>query len=269
MLTSLFKGFVAKAAILLGLTVAASTAYADLLEDIIERGEVRIGVSSFEPWTMKTKKGELAGFEIEVGNQLAKDMGVKATFVEYEWDHLIPAIEAGDIDVIAAGMAITPHRALRVNFSAPYMTYGVTIATNTKATRKIKGMSQLNRDTVTMVVVADTIGAEVAENVFPEAKKIVVKTSDEAEKTVVAGDAHAMISSVPVARFASLRHPDEIDLPLGKPLIATKAAFGIAKGEEDWARFLDAWVIARDADGWLARAEKYWFESLAWQAEQK
>lgn len=266
---SFLKGVLPKAIMVLALCAATLNVYADALEDIIKRGEVRIGVSSFEPWTMKAKDGSLMGFEVEVGKQLAQDMGVKPKFVSYEWDELMPAVEKGEIDVIAAGLAVTPQRALRVNFSVPYMDYGVTLATHTRSTKKIRGVEELNNKNIKIVAVSDSIGAEVANAIFPKATKVIVKTSEEAEAKVAAGDVHAMISSSPVARFAMLRHPEVLDMPLQNPLIGTRAAFGIEKGEEDWARFLDAWVVSRTADGWLKRAEKFWFYSLDWQAEQK
>ncbi len=87
---------------------------ADVLEEVLKRGTVRIGVSLFAPWTMRDQNNDLRGFEIDVAKKLADDMGVKPEYKVYQWENIIPALERREIDVIIAGMAITPARALRV-----------------------------------------------------------------------------------------------------------------------------------------------------------
>ncbi|MEJ2213143.1 MAG: hypothetical protein P8Y20_03540 [Gammaproteobacteria bacterium] len=49
-----------------------STAQANKLDEILETGKIRVGVSLFTPWSMKTETG-LKGFEIDVANKLAQD----------------------------------------------------------------------------------------------------------------------------------------------------------------------------------------------------
>ena len=86
------------------LLTATAAASADALDEILERKTIRVGVSEFVPWTVRTETGELIGFEIDIANKIAEDMGVEAEFKVYEWDAIIPALEAGEIDVIAGGM---------------------------------------------------------------------------------------------------------------------------------------------------------------------
>ena len=99
------------------LIIGAGPASADVLDEILARGTIRVGVAEFAPWTIKTASGELIGFEIEFSTRLASDMGIKPEFKVYEWDDLIPALQKGEIDIIAAGMAITAARALQVEFT--------------------------------------------------------------------------------------------------------------------------------------------------------
>ena len=97
-------------ALLISLT---GTSQASTLEQVLKTGTIRIGVSLFEPWVIKNKDGELDGFEIQIAKQLAKDLGAKPEFKVVEWKNLIDALESKEIDIIIAGMAITPERALR------------------------------------------------------------------------------------------------------------------------------------------------------------
>ena len=64
------------------LALFTANASADTLDDILKSGTVKVGVSLFAPWTMQDSSKQLSGFEIDVANQLAKDMGVKVKFKE-------------------------------------------------------------------------------------------------------------------------------------------------------------------------------------------
>src|SRR5210317_312646 len=91
-----------------------------VVEQVIQRGVLRVGMSTFVPWAMKDKTGKLIGFEIDVATRLAEDMGVKVEFVPTKWSGIIPALLTGKFDVLIRGMGILPKRALKVNFSQPY-----------------------------------------------------------------------------------------------------------------------------------------------------
>jgi polar amino acid transport system substrate-binding protein len=90
------------------------------IEQIIQRGTLRVGMDVFVPWAMKDKKGELIGFEIDVARQLAKDMGIKIEFVPTKWSGIIPSLIAGKFDVIIGGMTVTAERNMKINFTNPY-----------------------------------------------------------------------------------------------------------------------------------------------------
>jgi polar amino acid transport system substrate-binding protein len=79
-----------------------------------------VGLSTFVPWAMRAKSGELIGFEIDVARKLAEDMGVEVEFQPTAFDGIIPALIAKKFDLIITGMALKPKRNLQVNFSRPY-----------------------------------------------------------------------------------------------------------------------------------------------------
>jgi len=237
---------------------------ADVLDDVLERGELRVGVAEFAPWTMRTASGELIGFEIDVAQKIAEDMGITADFKVYEWKSIIAALQSDEIDVIAGGMAITPARALEVNFSRPVATSGVGIATNTKMTEQIQTLADLNKGSISITTVADTLAADLAERLFPDANVKVYPATAAAEAEVLGGRAHAYIASMPEVQFLVLKNADRVDLPVSEPLLASSEALAVRKGEQQLLNFLDAWVTARQTDKWLPTTHDYWFGTLEW-----
>ena len=213
---------------------------------------------------MKTQSGELIGFEIEIAEKIASDMGVQAEIVLYEFEKLIPALQQGEIDVIAGGMAITPRRALQVNFSQPLANSGVSIATNTNKTQNISELRHLNAENVVISVVADTLAHSVALTFFGQAKINVHATSDLAVKDILEDRAHAYVASEPEINFLALMNKRKVDVPMSEPIMASSEGLAVKKGEQALLNFLNSWVVARRTDKWLGTTRDYWFETIDW-----
>lgn len=240
-------------------------AHANLLEDVLDRQKIRVGVSLSTPWALKDKDGELNGFEIDVANKLARDMGVETEFKIYTWHELIPALNSGEIDVIISGMSITPKRALQLDFTLPYAESGTALATNTAKTKDVKDLRELNKPQVIVTAVAKTLGSDLAKLLFDNADLRIVATSDEAAQALLSGQAHAYVASSVEASFLALNNPDKIDMPLNKPLLTSVSGIGVKRGQQAMLNFLNAWITARAADTWLSATHKYWFKSLEWR----
>lgn len=239
-------------------------ANADVLDEILERGTVRFGVAEFVPWTMKSSSGDLIGFEIDMANKIAKDMGVKAEFKLYPWEEIIPALQSGEIDILTGGMSITPARAMLVNFSRPVAKSGVGIATNISMTKDIERLEQLNNAQIRIAVVKGTLAHSISQRFFDKADLKVFTSGEIAGAAVVAGDAHVYLGSLTQTKFLAMNNPDEIDLPVNEPLIASREAMAVSKGEQELLNFLNAWVTSRQADLWISTTRDYWFETTKW-----
>ncbi|MEE8057167.1 MAG: transporter substrate-binding domain-containing protein [Pseudomonadales bacterium] len=252
---------------MLSLTTGAAEKSQRYFQEVLDSGQLRIGVSIFSPWVMKAKDGQLIGSEIDMARRLAVDMGLSPEFGLYEWKKLIPALENGEIDIIVSGMGIKPKRALRVNFSRPYGDVGVGLAANTRLTADFSSLDDMKKQGVNIGVIADTVSADVAKRLFSKTTIKYFSTEDEVQQALLKGDVHAVIAASPLPKFLSLKYPEQIDVPLAKPLLNFKEGLAINKGDADFLNFLDAWVVARTADAWIPSTRHYWFETLEWQEQ--
>ncbi len=244
-----------------------SPALPGTLASVLEKGVLRVGMSLYPPWAIKQRDGKLVGFEIDVAKQLAKDLGVKPEFHVMEWENILPALLKREIDIIAAGMVVTPQRALKVNFSQPYDSSGIGLVTNMTLTKHFKGLQDLNRPEVTISAVTGTVCEDLARRVFPNAVIKTVSTSREAIEAVAKGKVHAYVEHEPITTFIALDNPETVDEPLSKPLLETREAFAVNRGDPDFINFLNAWIVSHEADVWLSSAHKYWFEKMEWRKD--
>lgn len=92
--------------------LAASTVFAANAQDL------RLGVEpGYAPFEVKTPEGKLAGFDIDLGNELCKRITANCTWVEGEFDGLIPSLKAKKIDAILSSMSITEQRQKEIDFT--------------------------------------------------------------------------------------------------------------------------------------------------------
>lgn len=140
---------------------------ADLLAAIREKGEITIAMEgTWAPWTYHDETDKLVGFDVEIGEKLAEKLGVKANFIEGEWDGLLAGIEAGRYDIMINGVDVTPEREQKYDFSTPYAynrTAVITRADDDRITKMedLKDMNTANTISSTYAEVADKYGANV------------------------------------------------------------------------------------------------------------
>jgi polar amino acid transport system substrate-binding protein len=253
------------AAMVLAAIVGGGDAAARDLQEVLNSGTLRVGVTLYPPWAARTADGELIGFEVDVARQLAADMGVRAQLFPYDVERLIPALESGEIDLIAAGLTITPERALHVNFSQPYAESGIGLATHIESTAQVKDTAALNSESFTIAAVEDSVGLELAARLWPRARIRAFPSVVAASEALLAGEVHGYVEDEPVPTFLSLENPTVVDVPVGRPLLVSRAGFAVNKGDPDFIAFLNAWIVARESDTWLPTTASYWFKSLRWR----
>ena len=229
------------------------------LDEILERGSLRIGVAEFIPWTFKNRAGDLEGFEIDVGGQIAFDMGIAAEFKSYSLDNIFVALNNDEIDFIAAGLAITPSRALQIEYSTPYFQSGATLISNSKLNPNAMSIEDLNKAGKVIVTVTDSYSSQFAPLLFDNAAIQMVANEEEAEKLLVDGKADGSITNLVEARLLITRHPGMFDMPLNEPISSSVAGFGIKRGNQSLINYLNSWIYSRTMDNWLPRTIAYWF----------
>lgn len=252
-----------------GMAATVAPAMAEgLLERIQERGKLMVGMSTFVPWAMRSTEGELIGFEIDVATKLAEDMGVEVEFVPTAWSGIIPALLAGNFDVIIGGMSITPQRNLTVNFTIPYANSGQQMASNIALAGDFTSLADYDDPRVNLTCRRGVVGCTILEDYFPRANILQFDDDAQAFQEVVNGNAHAVISSAPKPAFWA-EGAEQIELALdGLFLSRGNEAFAVRKGEHDALNFFSNWILVTQASGWLAERHSYWFESQAGWIDQ-
>ena len=246
-------------------TAAGVEKETSLLDEILKRGTLKVGMSTFEPWAMKDKNGELIGFEIDVATRLAEDMGVEIEFVPTQWSGIIPALLTGKFDVIIGGMGIKPDRNIKVNFSMPYDNSGMSIVASKELAPGYSSLEEFNKPDVVIVARLGTTAADAAKKYMPNAELRLFDSEPLAFQELKNGNAHAMVSSAPFPGHRAAENPDELYLPISGTFTFEPIGFALPKGDLDLLNYFNSWITVVGAEGWLADRKHYWFETLDWK----
>ena len=139
----------------------------DLLAQIQAKGEITVALEgTWSPWGYHDENNNLVGYDVEVAQAIADKLGVKATFVEGEWDGLLAGIESGRYDIMVNGVDIDESRQQKYDFSAPYA-YNRTVVIVREDDDSLQSMEDLDGKTTantlnsTYANVAEGYGANV------------------------------------------------------------------------------------------------------------
>lgn len=274
------KGVVAIAAIILmGLMFClAGPAMADeinkqiakssIIDKVMRKGTLRVGLSSFVPWAMQDKKGEWIGFEIDVARQLAKDMGVKIEFVPTKWEGLIPSLLTGKFDLIIAGMTGTPQRALKINFTQPYDYNGMNVVAYKKSAAGVTKYMDLDKEGNTILARLGTTGAALAKETYKKAKVRLFPDEGPMVQELLNGKATAILATAPLPAQLAAKHPDTL-LFLEDNLMQQPICMGVPKGDPDTLAYLNNWIVYVRNNGFIKKKVDYWWKSVEWETRLK
>jgi polar amino acid transport system substrate-binding protein len=235
------------------------------LEQILKRGTLRVGMSTFVPWAMRDKTGKLIGFEIDVATRLANDLGVKVEFVPTKWDGIIPALLSGKFDVIIGGMGIRPDRNLKVNFSIPYYYTGMSLVAHKVLAAGFSSLKDFNRPDVVLAARLGSTAVTAAKKYMPKAQLRMFDDESQAYQELLNGRVHAVVGSAPMPRFQAIKNPEKLFLPLKTNFTREPIGFAIRKGDFDTLNYLNNWIRVVEAEGWLRERKYYWFETKDWE----
>ncbi|WP_315074696.1 amino acid ABC transporter substrate-binding protein [uncultured Clostridium sp.] len=227
----------------------------DLLTQIKSSGTLKIGTEgTYAPYTYHNDKNELVGYDVEVGQAIAKELGVKAEFVETPWDSCIAGLDAKRYDVVMNQVGITDERKEKYDFSTPYtVTRAVLIVgkdnNDIKSFNDLKGKKAAQGLTSNFADMAKKYGADLVDTDGQFSKSIDLIASGRSDATI----------NDDVAFYDYLKQKPDAPLKIADTLNeASNNAVLIRKGNDSFVKAVNDALAKLDKDGTLKNiSEKY------------
>jgi polar amino acid transport system substrate-binding protein len=262
-----------KCVLLLVMAVAAmaftaGTALSGALDDIQQRGALRVGMEpGYMPFELTNQKGEIIGFDVDMAKRIAKAMGVKLELVSTAWDGIIPALLTKKFDMIMSGMTLTQERNMSINFATPYILIGQSVLLNKKFENDVTTYSDLNDPKYTIASKLGTTGEQATKRMIPNAKYISYETEQEGVLELLNGKIDAFIYDLPFNSIAYAQKGQGKLVHLDEPFTKEPLAWAIRKGDVDFLNWLNNFMSQIKYDGVYDKIYHKWFQDDAWLKE--
>lgn len=238
---SLFKKICSAAAV--ALTLVAGAAQAGTIEEIRERGVLRIpGILNEVPYFNKDPRtGEWQGFVIEMAKDIAKTLDVKLEVVESSWSNAILDVQSGKVDM-AFAVTATPARALSVGFSSPTY-YNSFVIVSPKDELTGKTWAELNDAKYTFAVDMGSSQDLMTQQYLPKANILRFKTRDEAIVAATTGKADGLVSTMLNGLVISKKAPTIGKLKVPTPVLAAPSVIAVNyNSDQVFKGFVSGWA---------------------------
>jgi len=244
----------------LTLCMAAGTAFAK------EYKELRFGVDpSYAPFESKAADGSLVGFDIDLGNAICAELKVKCKWVESDFDGMVPGLKANKFDGVISSMTVTPAREKVIDFSNELFSGPTSLV--------YKKGSGLSADTASLK--GKTVGYEQGTIQEAYAKAVLDKAGgktqayanqDQVYADLISGRLDASVQDMLQAELGFLKSPQgagyEISAAIDDPLLPSKTAVGIKKGNQALQTLLNKGIKALHDDGTYTKIQQKHFGDL-------
>jgi octopine/nopaline transport system substrate-binding protein len=240
---------------------------------------------AYAPWNFTTADGKLAGFEVDLANDLCARMEIECTIIAQDWDGMIPALTVGKFDAIMASMFITDKRLEVIDFSQPYAIDPAGFAVAKDSDLGKLGVSEerfkLDDQTTSQTAIdelkpllkgkivgvqAATASLEFLKKYFADTVEIrEYKTTEQHDLDLAAGRIDAIFAQQ-AALAATLSNPEFSGYTLAGPgffggEFGRGSGVGLRKDEGALKDKFDAAIDAAIADGTIKRLSLQWLKS--------
>ncbi|MGB9820752.1 MAG: basic amino acid ABC transporter substrate-binding protein [Pseudothermotoga sp.] len=218
---------------------------------------IAVGTSADFPPFEYIENGQFVGFDMDLVREIAKLADLEVKFIDMSFDSLIPALRAGQVDVVAAAMTITDDRKQIVDFSSPYWTADQSIIVKADSDLTITILFQKGRIGVQTGTTGDLWCTDnlVGKGLLPEKNLKRYDTFVLALSDLLNGNIDAIVLDSPVAnRFAAVRPVKVVGV------IVTGEQYGIAvkKGNKELLEKINSAIKVLNETGKMAELiDKY------------
>ncbi|QDR83177.1 basic amino acid ABC transporter substrate-binding protein [Sporomusa termitida] len=212
--------------------------------------------ATFPPFEFQDEQSkDYVGFDVDLMKAIGKQMGVEVQIVNTAFDGLIPALESGQIDVIASAMTITDERAQKVSFSQPYYKSGLSIIVKAD-NNDIKAFKDLEGKRIAVQI--GTTGAEAARRIT-DAKVREFNSASEAFLELKAGGADAVVNDLPVNEYYLAKGGSKDAKLVGEVLSAEEYGVAVTKKNTELAEKINKALEDIKQNGEYAKIYEKWF----------
>jgi len=242
------------------LAPAASAQQASRLDDILKAGTIKIGVfTDLEPYGFLDASGKNVGYDVDIGLELAKRLGVKTEFIQVTGPTRVPSLVAGKVDVVIADFTRTLERSKLIAFTDPYIVVGNTYMVLAKRT-ELKTAADLNKPSIKVAISRGGTSEQTVPASLPNATLVRFDNYNDILIAVRTGKADVVSEDNIFTGQQVAKSPQEWKVIPGL-FSREDICIGVPKGDPVWHYWMNLFMHEINADGTNKALFKKWFKA--------
>lgn len=240
------------------------------LERIMQNGVLRVGTSAdMPPLNMLNKADAPMGLDVDLARYMAGAMDVELGLVIKPFAELLPALQAGEVDMVISGMTITPARNMQVAFVGPYHITGKALLTKFKSLVTSEDTSKLNSEAFAYTALESSTSADLVRTLMPRARLVTASNYEEAVDMVLTNKVDALVADYHVCVLSLLRHPDAGLVSLITPFTYEPLGIALPPGDAQLINWTTNFLNTMRESDELIKLKVKWIEDPSWLKELK
>lgn len=225
------------------------------LKHVLASGTLKVASClSFTPFGFTNPQGQPDGYDVDIANELAKEMGVKLEIVDTTSSNRIPNLQTNKVDVVFCNFTRTLERAKEISFTDPYV-----VATEGLLVRTGSGVTSLDdMKGRTVAVVKGSTNADVLRDRGIDVKIAEYDSSQAAVLAVKQGQADSMVEDSNYLQYQAKLNPG-LEVVTSKLVPLEYNAFGVKQGDQVWTDYLNLFLFELNTSGKNLELYRKWF----------
>jgi ABC-type amino acid transport substrate-binding protein len=232
-----------------------------IVESVKKRGAIRVGVFTDRlPFAFLNGERQLVGFDVEMAQLLARDLGVKVEFVELQdVGSLSDLLMSGRVDLAMTGMPVTPERTAEMVFSNPYLDETFAFVVKDHLRERFSTWASIREFGDSPVAVPDLpYYVDRLKARAPALKLQVVGTIQQIEDGMKNATLDAVALPAERGSVLTLLYPKYTVVVPEPGVVKIPLAYPVARRDHDWAYFLNLWIELKRRDGTIDALYGHW-----------
>jgi ABC-type amino acid transport substrate-binding protein len=238
----------------------AADAGHSVLDAIHARGRLRVGVFTDRlPYAFVNREGRLTGLDVEMAHQLALDLGVALDFIRLESRADLPRMLTTDtVDVVMAGVPVTPDRATQMLFSEPYLDETLAFVVKDHLREEFSSWARIRELGAFGVVAPDVPYYLAAVREHAPSLRLEVEDIQVIERGFERGTFDAVILPAESGSVRTLLYPQYSVVVPDTDVVRIPLAYPLARGDLGFASFINTWIELKRRDGTIDALHQHW-----------
>lgn len=226
------------------------------LEEVQKMGKLTIGLDdSYPPMEFRDSKNDLVGFDVDLGNEIGKKLGVQTEYITTDFNGILLALTSSKFNIILSGMSITDKRKESIDFSDTYVIGGQVVSIK-QGNTSIKNFEDLKGKVVACQLGSTGDSTASSMEGLKEVKKYDKIT--EAFQELSSERVDAVIMDAQVGGYYISKKPGEYGVLKGM-ISEEPMGIGFKKGDKELRAAIQNALDELKSDGTLSKLSEKWF----------